>query len=285
MKNILKTFFNSLGFELSNLKASELLKIEYTKVTAEKLEVERLLNKLLFVLTNRASDKSSLEDFIKYSADKLGLSKSQVFQDLFVSYLFKDKQGGFFVEFGATDGVTLSNSFLLEDKYEWKGILAEPAKVWAERLKANRNCFIDTRCVWSKSGEQVTFHETAYAELSTIDLFSTSDYHAEKRKYPKTYSVETVSLNDLLKFYNAPPVIDYLSIDTEGSEFDILSAFDFEKYRIEIITVEHNFSPKRDDIFELLTHNDYVRVFESISLFDDWYIKKSLQSLTNITSL
>ncbi|MGN6800604.1 MAG: FkbM family methyltransferase [Ginsengibacter sp.] len=278
MKKILKSLINSLGWELSNLKAVEQRKNEYVKVVAQKSEIEIALNKLLFIIKNRPSNKSPLEDFIKYAADNLSLSKSQLLQDLFVLYHLKGKQGGFFIEFGATDGISLSNSFLLEKQYNWKGILAEPGRVWGDRLKANRNCIIDTRCVWSKSGEEVVFHETAYAELSTIDLFAQTDYHAEKRKDRKSYTIETVSLNDLLKFHKAPVVIDYLSIDTEGSEFEILNAFNFSGYDIKVITVEHNFSQQRDHIFQLLRSKGYERVFEDISLFDDWYIQKSLKT-------
>jgi hypothetical protein len=57
--------------------------------------------------------------------------------------------------------------------------------------------------------------------------------------------VKTISLNDLLKSFDAPTVIDYLSIDTEGSEFLILSNLDFSKWKFHIITVEHNFTSQR----------------------------------------
>ena len=56
--------------------------------------------------------------------------------------------------------------------------------------------------------------------------------------------VETISLNDLLDFYNAPKLIDYISIDTEGSELDIIQNFDFKKRTINIISIEHNYHKK-----------------------------------------
>ena len=77
----------------------------------------------------------------------------------------------------------------------------------------------------------------------------------------------------MLDKYNAPREIDYLSIDTEGSEFDILSHFDFNKYQFRVITCEHNFAPQREEIFSLLTRNGYLRKFENISNVDDWYVK------------
>ena len=110
------------------------------------------------------------------------------------------------------------------------------------------------------------------AELSTIDAFSGSDFLVEQRKDGHTYEVPTISLADLLSKHGAPETIDYLSIDTEGSEFDILSNFDFSKYRISIITCEHNYTPNRERVRELLTRNGFQRVHEHISGVDDWYV-------------
>jgi hypothetical protein len=79
-------------------------------------------------------------------------------------------------------------------------------------------------------------------------------------------------LNDLLRKYNSPKHIDYLSIDTEGSEFEILKALDFNEFSFGVITVEHNFTDSRDNLYDLLSSNGYKRVFEEISGVDDWYI-------------
>lgn len=78
---------------------------------------------------------------------------------------------------------------------------------------------------------------------------------------------------DLLKKYNAPKIIDYISIDTEGSEFDILNSFNFKKYRFRIITCEV-FSNKKK-IHNLLSKNGYTQIFSDLSGFDNWYINKS----------
>jgi FkbM family methyltransferase len=214
--------------------------------------------------------------FLKYCAENMHQSYSQAFQDLFVQFILKNKQNGFFIEFGATDGVTLSNSFTLEKKYGWTGILAEPAHCWHDKLKQNRNCTIDFRCVWNKTGEKLTFTEVpGAAELSTIGNFTQSDGHGSTRKETGIdYQVETVSFNDLLKQHNAPVNIDYLSIDTEGSELDILQSFDFNAYNIRIITVEHNYTPSREKIYDLLTAKGYARQFKTLSLWDDWYVKQ-----------
>ena len=91
------------------------------------------------------------------------------------------------------------------------------------------------------------------------------------------YSVNTISLNDLLEKNNSPKVIDYLSIDTEGSEFEILNSFDFSKYEIKIITVEHNYTQSREKIFNLLSINGYNRVLTDVSAYDDWYLLENYE--------
>ena len=226
-------------------------------------------------LDKLAAGKPRLDDeaFLAFCYKNCHRSSAQLFQDLFVAYQLREKKNGFFVEFGATDGIDLSNSFLLEKSYQWQGILAEPARTWHERLGNNRGCVVDTRCVWEKSGETLLFNETPLAELSTVDAFSGSDCHADARGNGKRYPVTTITLNDLLAAHNAPRHIDYLSVDTEGSELNILRAFDFSRYRIDIITVEHNFAPPREQIFALLSSQGFKRKFETLSQWDDWYVR------------
>jgi FkbM family methyltransferase len=199
-------------------------------------------------------------------------STSQFRQDIFALSESRYKRQGYFVEFGATNGVELSNSHLLEREFGWRGILAEPARIWHDELRRNRNCDIETRCVWSRTGERVVFNQADYAELSTVARFSACDQYEAARKYGRSYTVETISLLDMLQKYGAPSSIDYLSMDTEGSEFEILSNFDFNKYQFGAITCEHNYAPVRQSIRRLLESHGYVRKFEDISQVDDWYV-------------
>jgi len=218
--------------------------------------------------------------FVSFCGGNFGRSRSQLFQDLFVVFLLKGKRSGFFVEFGATNGLDLSNTAILERDLQWNGILAEPAKCWHAALEANRSAVIDHRCVWSQTGALLDFKETEIAELSTLATLVDADFNRDGRANGKVYSVETISLNDLLKFHSCPKQIDYLSVDTEGSELEILRAFNFNEYDIGIITVEHNFrEPDRQAIFDLLTSKGFVRLFEAFSKFDDWYVKRSLVGL------
>lgn len=200
-------------------------------------------------------------------------SQAQLRQDIFVLSELGFKRGGFFVEFGATDGILLSNTYMLEKEFDWKGILAEPARGWHAALRANRNCYVESGCVWRESNAFVTFNETDSGEYSTIDSLSPLDIHKDLRTKGTKYQVRTISLLDLLEKYNAPPVIDYLSIDTEGSEYEILEGFDFSRYQFRVITCEHNFTAQRDKVLSLLTGNGYVRKHEHLSAFEDWYVK------------
>lgn len=226
------------------------------------------LRRALLLLSKQPSDLTC--DFLK----ALPQSRSLLHQDIFALCELGFKRDGFFVEFGATNGVDLSNSFLLETEFNWTGILAEPARSWHADLRLNREARIETRCVWRASGELLTFNEVPRRkELSTIDAYSSCDGHAKRRAKGIRYEVETVSLNDLLDAHDAPEVIDYLSIDTEGSEFEILANFDFSKRLVRVITCEHNYTPEREKIYALLTAQGYVRKFEDVSDFDDWYVR------------
>ena len=109
--------------------------------------------------------------------------------------------------------------------------------------------------------------------LSTIQGYSAVDGHAAIRQDAPTVKVETVSLLDLLKEAGSPKNIDYLSIDTEGSELDILRSFDFNYYDISLISVEHNYTHQRFELHKLLANNGYVRKLVSISQWDDWYVR------------
>jgi len=200
-------------------------------------------------------------------------SPAQLRQDLFVLSELGMKRGGFFVEFGAASGKELSNTWLLEKHYGWSGILAEPAKCWHALLAKNRHCAIEHDCVWKSTGDQLEFLEAAQPELATLAGFQNVDMHAKARESASRYQVKTVSLACLLERHHAPAEPDYLSIDTEGSEFDILQDFDFQRYPFKVITCEHNYTPAREKIQALLSSAGYVRKYETFSDFDDWYVR------------
>lgn len=223
-------------------------------------------------------------------------SHSQFFQDLWVLYETKFKKGGFFVDFGATDGNKLNNTYILEKQYGWNGIVSEPNPAYKKRLYGNRSCTVLTDCVYTRSGETVNFLVTDEPYLSTIEGYGEDDEHCWKRKDSNEIELTTISLYDMLEQNNAPNDIDYLSIDTEGSEYDILRAFFDDnrrkKYNIKCITVEQNISIESLDlsrtqfvsreqsytrealkIQELLEVYEYTKKFENFSGIDGFYVK------------
>jgi hypothetical protein len=246
-----------------------------------------LLNYKLISYKNYEKFSLSLQDttdlkFIKNfknlnSINFLEMSKSELRQDLFVLNLLNYKKKGYFVEFGVGDGVKGSNSYLLEKEFNWTGIVAESATLFKNNIFKVRNCNVEMKAVYVKSDLELVFSENTFNPyLSTISKFISHDAHYLNRLCnKKNYLVKTISLIDLLKKYNAPKIIDYLSIDTEGSEFAILNNFDFSKYKIKIITCEHNFSSNRNKILKLLTKNGYRRIYKNISNFDDWFVNNS----------
>jgi FkbM family methyltransferase len=255
MKKLINKGLGPLGYVLA--KKTELARLLKAQVAARDLAV---LSALPHVHAGEILD--ALPD-----------SMAQLRQDLFVLSELGFKRGGFFVEFGAANGKELSNTWLLEKRFGWSGILAEPARCWHGPLAAHRGCAIEHDCVWKTTGETLEFLETAEAELATLADYQSVDMHAKARRSAKCYGVKTVSLADLLARHHAPAAPDYLSIDTEGSEYEILREFDFARHPFKVITCEHNHTSARAKIFELLTRAGYVRKFEALSDFDDWYVR------------
>ena len=248
------------------------------KITLPRLNEDGGLTFLWDYLLGHRHPRPAIDEnaagFLALCLDRFALSKAQLFQDFYVAHKLRDKRGGYFVEFGAMDGITLSNTFYLESALGWNGIVAEPLPAWHTALAANRRAIVDQRCVWWESGKTLDFiAANRNPELSSIAEFADGDYQASRRaEDATTIAVHTVSLNDLLTEHAAPSRIDYLSIDTEGSELDILSAFDFKRFEVGVITVEHNYRPDiRGSIQQLLGAHGYVREFEQFSHFDDWY--------------
>jgi len=202
-------------------------------------------------------------------------SKSQLGQDILALSVTGVDGPGFFVEFGAADGVALSNSHILEKQFGWSGILCEPSKSWHQALWRNRDCTIDTRCVYSASGQKISFSENYLGELSAITEYAEPNSHGLLKRTTFSYEVDAISLQDLLLSHGAPRYIEFLSIDTEGSEFEILENFDFQSYRFGAICVEHNFADTREKINGLLLANGYQQVHADLSDFDDWYIQST----------
>lgn len=226
----------------------------------------------LYKLSSNEDSSLDLADTEAFKKALIAQSPSQLGQDIWALGQHNFKRDGFFVEFGATDGVLLSNTYMLEKLFGWKGLCAEPNPKYFEKLQKNRQCVVANSCISATTGEEVEF---IFAdEYGGIASYAAADSHANKRSaYANEFGkavLQTISLHDFLVKHNAPRKVDFLSIDTEGSEFDILNTFPFDQWDIKCITVEHNYSEAREKIYKLLTNNGYER---KTVQFDDWYYR------------
>ena len=208
--------------------------------------------------------------FLAFCGSMRHLAHGQILQDLWVLWELDLKPRGYFVEFGAYDGTSHSNTKLLEDRFGWTGLLAEPNPDMADVLRSTRLAAVDSRCVWDVTGDTVDLLLTGDAELSSVADHAVRDLHSDSRQATavRTVAVPTVSLNDLLDEYAAPDVIDFMSVDTEGTELRILQSFDFSRRKPRLVAVEHN---GRDDMDALMLANGYERRFRVMSDWDAWY--------------
>lgn len=205
------------------------------------------------------------------------MSNSQLDQDLDVLNFYNNKDGGYFVEVGAFDGLAYSNTYLLEKKNNWKGICVEPLPEQFALLKQNRpNSICIDKAIYSESGKIVPFFiDHGYDMLSGISEHINNNNNFINGTNRSIIDIETLSLNDLLSQNNAPSFIEYLSLDTEGSEYEILKTTDYEKYTFGIIHVEHNsIEPKRQNIKDHLLANGYI--YDRENRWDDCYKHSSV---------
>ena len=207
----------------------------------------------------------------------LGMS-SQYGQDFFVLDVLGGKRDGFFLDSGAADGTTSSNTQLLEASFGWQGICVEPNDTLFAALSRNRRCYCVNCCLHNHEGP-VDFLEQANMLGGIL-----SEYHPAHLKYAKASfgipddasgKLATVykaarTVRSILKECAAPPVLDYWSLDTEGSELSILKSFPFDEYSFRVLTVEHNWLPVRDQIKDFLGSRGYQRV-KALEI-DDCYV-------------
>jgi FkbM family methyltransferase len=195
-------------------------------------------------------------------------STAQFRQDLFCLLFSDAKREGFFVEFGACDGVTISNTLLLERQFGWTGILAEPGRHWHTDLRKNRSCAVDTRCVWNQSGVKIQFNQTTFNDRSTAAIL----HGPASGEVVSSYDVEAVLLADLLADHKAPRYIDFLSVDVEGAEFGVLEAFPFDAYQFGFICVEQHGEEQAALLASVLNPAGYRQILAPISGYDGWYV-------------
>jgi hypothetical protein len=206
---------------------------------------------------------------------------SQIGQDKWVHSIIGDKKDGYFIELGACDGLYLSNTLFFERNLNWNGICIEPNDNYIKDLYANRKCNISNELVYSCEGEKVNF-ALSEAASGIID----ENIGPFTRKDQSVLKI-TTTLGNIFDKFKAPNIIDYLSLDVEGQEYNILSTFPFDKYKFRCITVEHNaphIGPKQQMLIrELLEKNNYrfVKGNDDVNNWghgpiDDFYINPTV---------
>jgi FkbM family methyltransferase len=208
--------------------------------------------------------------FYKFSKRYKYLSNSQVFQDIFALYNC-GFQENYFLEFGANDGVALSNTILLES-LGWNGIIGEALNRLYMIAKMSRQCEVVEGALAHESGVELQFYDQNL--YSSAVSYSGDDMHAEKRKLGKLCKVQTVRIDELLEKYDAPNTIGFFSLDVEGAEVEVLETFPFDRYFVQCAAIEHNHTEQEVRIDRIMAENGFKRVLKVFSGHDGFYVNK-----------
>lgn len=179
---------------------------------------------------------------------------------------------GYFVEVGAGDGRTHSNTYVLERDHSWRGLLIEPNPAYADDIRRLRTSQLIPYAA-DRVGGEGTFLALGYMGGligEDTDYAPARRGRILRRHGDKIMSVSTRRLDEILRAADAPSVIDYLSLDVEGAEARILGDFPFDRYSFRAITVER---PTRE-IHARLAGAGYV--LDRVRLCDGFYVSGEL---------
>ena len=191
-------------------------------------------------------------------------------------YFFEKKKGGFFIEAGAFDGENDATSLHFELKHGWSGLLIEPMPMIHSKLrKKNRKAWSIQTCLSRQNHpETINFSMGGSSEGTMFGVVEDSGPQTVKMQCLPLYSI-------LLALGN--PVVDFFSLDIEGSEYQVLKSIPWDKVDIRALSVETQFAGEvtegsREDIINLLTSLGYVHL-DRISR-DDIFVKLEPQGLS-----
>lgn len=175
---------------------------------------------------------------------------SQKGQDKFLNEeIFMNKRGGIFVEIGAHDGISFSNTYFFEKELDWSGICIEPNPEIFGQLTKNRKCYCEQVCITNSFSKKRFLKCSGYMLEMYSGLMDEFDpRHIERIDCEiEIYGgkkeiiwIECAPFKAILRKYNISHV-DFLSIDIEGGEKSALETIDFDAVKIDIIVVENNF--------------------------------------------
>jgi FkbM family methyltransferase len=164
--------------------------------------------------------------------------------------IFGNKQNGFFIELGANDGLTQSNTAFFEKKLGWTGILIEPSEIAYNKCKINRpnSICLNYACVSNKYKD-----EYIYGDFSNDSLMASID--GIRNNNSNLIKVKAITLEQILNKYDCKQ-IDFLSLDTEGYELNILEGLNLDKHRPKFMLIEI-YNKDFDNIIKFLESNHY----------------------------
>jgi FkbM family methyltransferase len=167
-------------------------------------------------------------------------------EDEYLDTLFPENHIGVCIEIGAYDGISGSNSYFFENK-GWRALCIEPILVSFQQCESIRKECINC-CISNEDSEDKEFHIFCLNNnnLSAISGLEPDPRLVESHSHlitdRKICNVKVRSLTSLLDELQYPTTIDFISIDTENTELDVLKGIDFEKYNIKIMVIENNFN-------------------------------------------
>lgn len=180
--------------------------------------------------------------------------ESQVGQDKLIMSLLNHPPKGYFIDLAANDATNLSNTYQLEKQLNWSGICIEPNPIYWTSL-SHRKCHVVAAVIGKERMQEIQFR--MYPDLKKRAPSGGIEGYIDPnipRSKEKSVDMYTVPFHEILSKFDAPNVIDYLSLDVEGSEFLVMEAFPFQNYVFKVMTVER----PRQDLVDLLVSHDYV---------------------------
>ena len=214
---------------------------------------------------------------------------SQVNQDSSLeNCIFKGFKNGFFMDIGAHDGVDANNTLYFETTHNWTGINVEPLKPVYDRLVTNRKNCININCaITNTNGTAKFLQNTGYTEMLSGLLDEYDDRHKNRINRELNTNggsseitiVNTKTIESICDEYNINN-INYLSIDVEGAEFNVIKSINFNKVFIDVIGFENNYPDVSVDIINYLTNLNYIKL--PPHTFDIFMIHKNSQFIKNL---
>ena len=196
----------------------------------------------------------------------------QHLEDEYIKSLFPDGYIGICIEVGAYNGISLSNTYHFE-LIGWRCLCIEPIPSAYEECKKNRKESYNY-CISDKNMDNIDF--TIYhlgTNLCAISSLIPDERLVDSHNHLITditkINVNVITLNKLLDDINFPLNIDFISIDTENTELDVLKGLDLNKYNVKILCIENNFN---EPFIEEYLKNFGYRKINRIAV-NDFYTK------------